>query len=440
MKKKNTILIISYIFPPTNAAGVYRVSKFVKYWHAEGWRIIILTPQRRADTTNDAGLLADIPDDVTIYRTKTWEPDYLIPTSTKSSLTQSTRAARATVQNTIILKLGKLFRLLVQFFFIPDEKILWHLFSKKTIDTIIQKHKPDIIYSTAPPPTVHLVARRASKRHHIPWVADFRDEWTLNPFNAYPTPIHRYINQQLEKRVLADAAAVMTISNEMTEDFSALTGQKLSGKFHTIYNGYDDEDFADAPPPLKNFFTITYTGNFYGHRNPNSLFRALQNIVSTSQIPTSQFRVSFVGANTFQIEEDINFELISPIISLQSYVPHHEAISLMRTSPVLLLIVSKESGNRSVTGKIFEYLASGRPILALVPPEGAAADILKHSPDSIICDPTDVKAIAEAIYTLYSRWNKGELRTPSEQSTIARFNRKYLAEETSNIFKALLES
>lgn len=435
-----TILIISFIFPPTNAAGVFRISKFVKYWHTLGWRIIVVTPERIKDTKSDKGLLADIPADVIVYKTKVWEPDNLVPASAKAQLTSSANNHRETFHSSLVILLGKLFRFIVRLLFIPDEKILWYMYSQKTIDHIVQKHKPDIIFSSAPPPTVHLIARRASKKFSLPWVADFRDEWTLNPFNIYPTPFHRMINRLLEKKVLTDARAIMTISDEMTKDFKQLATTTSTTQFHTVHNGYDEEDFADSAPALSETFTITYTGNFYGHRNPNNFFRALEHIINTSMIQPQKIRAIFAGANTFQIENDINFEKISSLISLQSYVAHSQAIKLMRRASVLLLIVSKESGNRSVTGKIFEYLASQRPILALVPPEGAAAKILSLSPNSIVCDPINVPSIVDAIYTLYQRWQTGDLRTPNQQSQITRFSRAHLAEQTSDIFTKILQS
>lgn len=429
------LLVISYGYAPTNMIGIMRVIKLVKYLARSGWQSVVVTPKYLPSYPQDPELIKEIPAQTDIIGTPSFEPQDLIVRVTGSGAKPSgkNRSTVATSRKSI-QRAAAVYRGILNFFMIPDDMVAWRWLAQRAVDRAIEKFQPDAIFSSAPPFTTHLLALRAAKKYHLPWVADFRDEWTGNPFRTWPTLWHQKINKRLERQVLLAADAVTCVSEPMTAAMAALAPQSSPDKFHTMFNGFDEEDFSGQVTPSSTQFTITYAGNFYGHRSPNSFFRAVLSFLTKHKLTPEQFRIIFAGGNAFPVDPDIDMTFLQPYVEFRSTMPHRQAIHLMRQSSVLLLVISSASGAGSLTGKIFEYLASQRPILALIP-EGRAADIIRQSQSGIMANPEQVESITTAIETLFSAWQHGQLEQRFPCHTPTEFSR----EEQSRRLDAILE-
>jgi glycosyltransferase involved in cell wall biosynthesis len=253
------VLMIAYSFPPAGGPGVQRTSKFVKYLRNYGWEPVVLTRDDVNMPLRDESLIKDIPDNTKIIRTKAWD---LTPSSG------------------IIGLMGKF---ISRKLLIPDSERLWEIFSGKTAEKVIESHNIQLIYTTSLPYSSHLMAIHLKKKYpHIPWVADFRDEWTNNPYildNPY-NPIRMSIERKMEKKVLRTADCLITNTPIMLKNFLENNRDitDLKDRFFVIPNGYDPDDFKhvhlgpSSAISSNDSFTITYTGSFYGRRKPDIFF------------------------------------------------------------------------------------------------------------------------------------------------------------------------
>lgn len=429
------LLVISYGYAPTNVIGIMRVIKFVKFLARWGWQSVVVTPRHLPSYPQDSELLAEVPAGTEIITTPSFEPQDLVTkmVSNPASPTQ-TRPMPGTQRRSIQLA-AAWYRWFVNFFWFPDDMAAWNWLGRRAVDRAIRTFKPQAILSSAPPYTAHLMARRARLKYGLPWIADFRDEWTENPYRSYSTPWHRRWSQRLEQRVLSTADVVTGISEPMTASLARLAPHRSAETFHTIYNGYDEEDFSDQVAPSKGRFVITYTGNFYGHRSPNTFFRAAASFISNRGVKPESFRIRFVGGNAYRVDPDLDLKPLAPYLEFQSTVPHRRAIELMRQSSVLLLVISAVDGVGRLPAKIFEYLASRRPILALAPEEVRGASIIREAKAGVIADPNSVGSTLHALETLYDAWKDHRLEQRFPCLTPTQFSR----EQQSRVLFELLE-
>lgn len=407
------LLVITYGFPPVNMIGVVRVAKFVKYIARAGWESLVVTPRNLPYYPRDPALLADLPSTVSVFPTAYAEPQLLVPARFRDSAAKQSGSSPTAALGRTAAFAGRMFQAAIRFAFVPDQMTLWPRLAWRTASQVVRTFSPDAMFSTAPPASSHLLALRLKRTFGLPWVADFRDEWTKNPFTEYSTKLHERLNRRLERRVLETCDRLTSISEPLVESFRDALPAEEHAKCSVLYNGYDEEDFSGPPPPLAERFTITYTGNFYGHRQPTTFFRALERIVRDGTIPINDLRVVFAGTNVFRRDPTIDMGTVERVLELRPTVPHREAIDLMRRSSAVLLVISGQSGQGSLTGKLFEYLASGRPILALVPPHGAAAAIIRELDAGIVVDPDDPEAVVTAVTRLYRQWKSGSLHRRS---------------------------
>jgi glycosyltransferase involved in cell wall biosynthesis len=421
------VLMIAYSFPPAGGPGVQRSSKFVKYLYGHGWKPVVLTRDDKNMSLRDKSLLKDIPDNTIIIRTKAWD-----------------------------LTMGKGFMGLIGKFIsrkilIPDSEILWGIFSKKGIKKIISEHDIKLIYTTSLPYSSHLMALFLKKVYpDIPWVADFRDEWTNNPYildNPYNL-IRTRIEKKMEKSVLKNADCLITNTPVMLRNF--IKNNKdiadLEDKFFVIPNGYDAEDFSfyrmnDINKNIKNTrFIITYTGSFYGRRKPDLFFKALGELILENRIDKNKILVKLIGNfKKEHMEPFLNKNNLKEIIHILPYMEHDQCILNMAASDCLLLIEGAGPGAEAFyTGKIFEYMVAGRPILAIIPQNGAAAQLIKETNTGLISDCSDISTTKNNIEALYSSWqNNINIYTPNMKE-IEKYERNTLARKLAKVFDKAL--
>jgi glycosyltransferase involved in cell wall biosynthesis len=316
--------------------------------------------------------------------------------------------------------------------FIPDINVGWLPFAVRRGEQIIKKEGIDVIYATAPIYTSLLIACLLKRRTGKPLVIDFRDPWTQNVFTKYPTKLHRKIEEKLEKYVLMTADYIITA----TEPMRLKLIEKhpfLKGKCATITNGFDPEDFKGLTrSPNREKFAITFTGYLYGLRTAKYFLIALKELFKEKNEVKDKIQVLFAGPTSKQTK-DLVRDLSPPnVLKLVGYVSHQESLKLMLDSDLLLLIIAPEEPY-TYTTKLFEYLGTKRPILALVPPQGVAADLIRSTKAGIIVPPKDTNSIKQAIFKLFQEWERGDLRTI--QSDVSEYDRKVLTEKLSEVFR-----
>ena len=355
MNSPRKVLVITYYWPPAGGPGVQRVLKFVKYLPEFGWRPIVLTVKKGEFPALDETLLQDIPVDCLVHKTNSFEPNLLykkfIGLNDGESIPVAVLAEKKPGWKK---RLSNWLRLT---FFVPDAKIGWMPYAVKAGTDIIKKEKPDLILSSSPPPTVHLIARGLAKRHKLKWVADFRDPWTGIHYYQRQSRfvLSERFDHDLEQQVLQDADQIITVSKSVERELQ----RKMAPRRCTvIYNGFDADDFKNLVAPRQSDkFTLAYTGSFKANQNPDDLWAALQDLARNDDFKT-HFKLHLTGNVHEAIKDSLERYQLSQYVMLEKYVPHTQAISNMRNSAALLFIIPDAPDNKGIlTGKLFEYLA-----------------------------------------------------------------------------------
>lgn len=313
-------------------------------------------------------------------------------------------------------RLGTSYRFIV----LPDIFIGWIPMALRKGMEILNKDDIDVIYASSPPESSAIVGAILKKKTGKPLVVDMRDAWTLNPFlTSYPTPLHKRIDRYIEKRVLESCDQFITVTENIKEDYLAIYPW-LKEKTTVIRHGFDADDFPGNCKPFDKF-TITYTGAFYGVRYPELFLAGLRKALDENRIPQEDINVMFVGSKRKELSKMVEHFALHDVIACTSRVPHKEAVEYTCKSHLLLLV---EPSN-SLTSKVYEYLVTGNPILAIVPQGELEQLIRRHSDNSYITQ--DVDEIADAIVDAYTKWSKGELHK-TEGPKITEYMSKYTRE------------
>ncbi|NLG89510.1 MAG: glycosyltransferase family 4 protein [Clostridiaceae bacterium] len=410
------VLMIAHQFPPIGGSGVQRTVKFVKYLPEFGYTCIVLTRQAKNVQLTDDTLYLDIPAETVIYRTKAWDlSEWFFPLNLA----------------------GKFIRRRI---LIPDGERLWERFSVRKAKQIVKDENIKILYSTSQPFSTHLLALEIKKEYpEIPWVADFRDEWTNNAFvKAYNyNPVRIGIEKRMERRVFEMADAVV-INTPFMRDNSVRDNPDLGYKFHVIPNGFDKEDFEgidEGEPNDK--FTLTYTGLIYGNTSPETVFKAISALLDENKLDREKIKLRFVGrfkeSKLIQMAKEHG---VLEILEITPYQSHKESVKKLMMSDALLLLLGKGT-DAIYTGKLMEYINTGKPILASVPAKGAAAALVTETGTGFVADCDDVETTARHIQTLYDSWLAGKKPISPNKELISRFERRELTKELAEVFNSL---
>lgn len=382
------VLIITYYWPPGSGAGVQRWLKFSKFLPDYGWEPVILTidPDYAVYPALDSSLEKDITSGIKVYRTKAYDW-FRIYSRDKSKVPSAGFA-----QNKDDSFKGKIMRFVRGNFFIPDPRKGWNSFAFRKASSLILKEKISHVITTSPPHSTQLIGLKLKKKFPgIIWTADLRDPWTDIYYydQFYPTVFSRFFDRSLEKRVLQSADRIITVGNSLKTLFSNIQ-PGIEEKIKVITNGFDEEDFANAESLKPDTFTISYIGTL-------SEAYPIEGFLKASGLFTEEYgRIIFrlVGKVSAGQKEKILNSGSSAEVEFIPYVSHHEAINFMMSSSLLLLIIPDHHSNKSIlTGKLFEYIASGKPVLCLGPEDGDAAEIISSSVTGFTADYNDIESI-----------------------------------------------
>ena len=431
------VLIISYYWPPTGGSGVQRWVKFAKYLPSEGWQPVIYTPENPEQLAVDHSLEAEVPAEAEIIKTHITEPYELYKKFLKKSghskeaveVNPVNAQNKTFAQKAAMWVRGNLFR--------PDPRCLWIRPSVKFLKKYLEEHPVDLIVSTGPPQSMHLIGRKLAKETGLPWIADFRDPWTKIFYFKHlsMTKTTERWHKRMEKRVLDDADTVVAVSPLVQQEFQAMTQTPVE----LITNGYDECDFPDGKNPdaaggKDKDFIITHTGLFAADGNPTTLWEVLSEKCKENKEFENHLIIKLVGKTDEQILNSIEDAGLKSHLVDMGYQPHSIAIEEQRNASLLILPLRKEPEYKAVLpGKLFEYLASWRPVLGIGQPDGAMSMILNTTKTGIVLNWEDKASISRFIDLCWKNHLKGELTV--EDADISRFTRRNLTRRMAQLFK-----
>ena len=433
MQAGKKILLITYYWPPAGGIEVHRIVKFCKYLPEMGYEPIVLTVDGGTATASDTKLMAEVAHVQTVKKARSLEPHNLYyALAGKKPKPGGFKSGPAQEPSGFMRTLGEFVRLNL---FIPDARIGWKPAAVKAGDALIREIQPDLILSTAPPYTAHLIASKLAKRHHIPWVADFRDPWVENYayHTLYRFPWVRWINELMERKVLnaADRVIVATQGQEALQSAKARDG---GTRFTTITNGHDFDEIPE-PIPSDTFF-LSYFGSLSAQRVPVTFFDTIGELIRTVPAFEKDFRFRYAGRITPEARNLIEDRLPESHCEFHSMLPHHEYTELVREHQVLLVLVDQVPNNSLILpAKCFEMITTGNPLLACGPVGGDTDTFLRTHECGTLVAYTDANRMREQLLKLHAQWQNGTLNTGAKESKA--FHRKPLTAQLVSVLKAV---
>ncbi len=380
------VLVLTYYWPPSGGPGVQRWLKFVKYLPELGYlpHVITVDPTLATYPVQDPSLVDEVSEKATVHTTETREPyKYYQRLLSKKEVPYS---GFANEQKGGVLSAFS--RFVRGNFFVPDARKGWNAFAIAKAEKLIAEIDPGVIITTSPPHSSQLAGLYLKKKYpHLKWIADMRDPWTDIYYygKMYHLPFVKKKDRKLEQRVLENADAIITVSNDLKRVFQKKVTPGLYDRFHVIPNGYDPDDFVlhtDYQP--SDDFTITYTGTLSPEYDISGFIKAMK--IAEQQLG-KKIQLKFVGAISDQWRRALQKVFSVEIIN---HVSHKEAIRHMLQTHMLLLVIPAIENNKGiVTGKIFEYMAAERPVLGIGPVDGDAALMLEQTKSGMMFDYRD---------------------------------------------------
>ncbi len=426
------VLIITYYWPPSGGSAVLRWLKFSKYLREFGWEPVIYTPDNPEPQEIDESLLQDIPENMEILKTRITEPYsiYKWLTGKKQSDRLGVALMKDSHKKSVLSKLSLWIR---SNFFIPDPRILWIRPSVNNLAKYLKQNPVQVIISTGPPHSMHLIAMKLKRKLAVKWVADFRDPWTNIDFykelllSSWADRIHR----KLEKRVLSEADHILTVSPGMTKEFMA-TGLK---NITTITNGFDGMPAINLPPGAE--FSILHLGSMPKSRNPENLWKVLKELTDQNEAFAASLKIDLIGKTDISVKESIRYYQLEKFIRSENYIPNDLALQRLTQAAVLLLCINNTANSDGIlTNKFFEYLSANRPIIAIGPVNGDASFILQETGAGKIFDYNDIEGLKNQVISLFELYSQNMLI--SENYGIEKYSRKHLTSELSNVLNKLV--
>jgi glycosyltransferase involved in cell wall biosynthesis len=386
------VLLVSFYFPPAGGGGVQRPLKLATHLPEHGIAVDVLAPTDPRWVHRDEECA--LPGRVRVHRCAYLGPRGRWPAEELHRLRGPRRALR---------RLSLLPRRLL----IPDENAPWLLTAIPAALAIARRERIEAVVTTSPPTSVHLVGLVVARTLGIPWVADLRDSIVAKPDRRFESSLVRLKERThawVQRLVVRHAAAIVAVTPTIAAQIETL---KPRGRVVVIPNGADFEDFEGLPYRASPKFRITHTGSFFGQRSPRPFLEAL---ARTNGDVVARFVGDFRAADR-EWAEQLG---LGDKLEVVPFLPHRRALELQRDSEALLLLLPEvgERGKDVPSGKVFEYLAAERPILALVPPDGAAAELIRRTRSGVVVAPDDADGVRQALEELIGRWRDGGLEVP----------------------------
>jgi len=427
MTKLKKVLIVTFDFPPQGGTGVLRVTKFVKYLPQFGWQPIVVC----SDTlwNSDESLARDIAPSTPVYRVhRPW------PTHRGMHLSSSPGSADSLTLTAWFRKQAVCFAHRVM---IPDPNIVWIPGAIRKCLRVLDEHSCEVVLTTSPPNSVHLIGAWLKHHKQLPWVADFRDTWTVeNKVLQGVGKLHLKMQQFAEKQVLDRCDRAIMTSESLAQATQTLFGAPIASKCRTITNGFDSEDFDSTSSVLNKYkFVITFAGTMLGHRVDNAFPEGLSRAIAQSDVFRNTAQARFIGQ--FAPEYRRRLEKLAPFVEILPFIPHRDAINIMRRSHLLLLILPPTVlSGMTLTNKFFEYLAARRPILAVAPP-GIITTLVMEEKLGAVAAPDNPDAIADALLMMFDSVRSQPDDCHPSRELLARFERSELTRQLAMLLNEI---
>ena len=420
------LLIITYYWPPAGGPGVQRWLKFVKYLPDFNIQPIVYIPENPTYPIIDNGLQSEVSDKAIILKNKIFEPYGLASffgrnkTKKISSGIIPNQKKQSVLEKTLLWVRGNLF--------IPDARFLWVKPSVNYLKKYIEENNIDTIVTSGPPHSLHLIGLQLKKELNIKWLADFRDPWTTIGYHK-ALKLSSYANKKhkaLEKLVLTSADTIIVTSKTTKTEFEAITSKPIE----IITNGYDQEKIDKQP--LDEKFTLAHIGSFLSERNPIILWQALKELVSENADFKNDFRLKLIGATSQEVLDTISEFKLNDYVQNLGYVSHQEALEHQRKSQVLLLIEINSTATKSIIpGKLFEYMVSERPIIAIGPEGSDFAEIITATNTGIFFTYEEKEKLKALLLKSYKEYQNQNLKVHAFD--LQHYSRKSLTEQLVQI-------
>ena len=414
---------MAFHYPPeASSSGVLRTLKYSRYLNDFGWRVTVISPQEDAYEVVDQELVRQIPSTTRVIRT-----NYL---NTKRHL--SFRGIHPAL------------------FALPDRWVGWLPWGVAAGKDLFRKDPYQLIYSTSPHATAHLIAWRLARATGLRWVSDFRDPWVEDP----PEPgapagfVYTRLNTWLERQVIMRSDKVIASTGELRDLLRERYAQQPAEKFQAILNGYDEADFEGLPTPHQtsgNCMVILHAGSINASfRDPRPLLRALARAAALGTIDLSKIRIRFLGGGAFsesaELRSTVSQLKLTEVVEFVGRVPYSEALMALAEADLLLLLQASPDTTGLVPAKLYEYLRSGKPVLALVH-KGATGEVLRETGGGWSVEPGDEADLSRALHDAYDAWRAGNLgKTAANAAVLRRFERKALTRELAEVFDNLVSA
>lgn len=441
-KGMKRVLVISYYFPPSGGPGVQRVLKFVKYLPAFGWLPTVLTvdPKHASYPDLDPTLAEEIPEEVSVIRTRSWDP-YALYARTQGKAKDQTVGVGFSKDEDINHWKQRMARWIRANVFIPDARRGWIRYAKKAAYQLIKENDFDLVFTSGPPHSTYLIGRWIKKKFGLPWVADFRDPWTdISYYVDLPrTFLTKALEAHMEKSVLDTVDAAISVSDGV--------GRLLKAKvdnlaYETIPNGYDLSDIAGAEkerhrPSIE--FLIGHVGTLSVQQSMPGLAAALAERYAHHADWQDRLKVRFVGHVDASIVDAFSDAGLSEAIEVVSYVPHAEAIDHMRQASVLLVSVQQVERTEGVTpAKMFEYLSLGIPVLGFGSPTGDMAAIIQETRGGAVFEHDAKDGIGAFLDIHFDRVLRGIAPEAPDRAALQNYDRRVHTQKLVQLFNALI--
>lgn len=397
------VLVIAYYWPPSGGSGVQRWVKFVKYLTGYGWEPVIFAPEGADYPSLDPSFEAEVPSSVEVLRGPIWEPYAAYRKLTGAKSTQVTEISSG--PKTWKQRLSLWIRANI---FVPDPRVGWVKPSVKQLRKYLEEKPVDVIVTTGPPHSVHLIGQRLHRETGIPWIPDFRDPWSRMYYLKYLPMTGRTWRKlrHQEQTVLDECSAVLTCTPLVQEEFAAQTRTPVA----CITNGYDEEDFAGPAPEPDGHFNLTHTGLFAADGNPLQLWKVLGKMAASEPGFKEDLRIRLIGKVDREVLEAIADAGLEANVVALGPCNHATAVREQRSATVLLLPLRNDPQYAPILpGKLFEYLAARRPVLGIGQEDGAMARVLFSAHAGITADWENAAPIRAFLATAWRQHCEGEV-------------------------------
>ena len=407
-------LFFAFHYPPeSSSSGVLRTLKFTRYLPEFGWRVTVITLRADAYEQVDPSLLAQVPPEVRVVRT--------------AYLNSKRHLAIAGWYPALLAT--------------PDRWIGWLPWALAAARRVMRDDPADLVFSTSPVATAHLIAQRVARRYRLPWVADFRDPWYEEPPEPGTPAVVHWASRWLERGVARCADRLLTTTDHLAGMLRARYGAVVQNKLHAIVNGFDEADFTGFPAPLPRGarLRIVHAGEINAEfRDPRPLFQAIRTAAAAGWLDPAAVQLTFIGggrlAHDPALTQAIAAAGLQASVTFEARIPYDQALRRMGEADLLLLLQASEDTRQLVPAKLYEYLRLRRPVLALLY-EGATSQLLQRAQAGWSVHPEQGATLARTLADIVSLWKEDRLNSKvATMDFLRQYERRQLTAQLATLF------